>query len=91
MFLEMLHHAVAQLLFISTRYRRYIQTVVSFLTTRDKLLDEDGQGKLKRVLKYLKGTKYMKLTLRVDYLSVVRWFVYASSNKMSIKGAIQVS
>ena len=65
--------------------------MVSFLTTRDKLLDEDGQGKLKRVLKYLKGTKYMKLTLRVDYLSVVRWFVYASSNKMSIKGAIQVS
>ena len=65
--------------------------MVSFLTTIDKRLDEDGQGKLKRVLKYLKVNKYMKLTFRVDYLSVVRWFVYASSNKMSIKGAIQVS
>ena len=58
--------------------------MVSFLTTIDKRLDEDGQGKLKRVLKYLKGNKYMKLTFRVDYLSVVRWFVYASSNEMTI-------
>ena len=65
--------------------------MVSFLITIDKRLDEDGQGKLKIVLKYLKDTKDMKLTLRVYYLSVVRWFLYASSNKMSNEGAIHLS
>ncbi len=35
------HHAVAQLLFLSGRARRDIQTAVSFLTTRVKKPDED--------------------------------------------------
>lgn len=43
------HHSVAQLLYIATRVRRDIQTVV----------DENDWGKLKRVLKYLRGTKHM--------------------------------
>ena len=45
------HHSVAQLLFVSTRVRRDIQTAVAFLTTRVKRPDEDDWGKLKRVLK----------------------------------------
>ncbi len=44
------HHTVAQLLFVSTRARRNIQSVVAFLTTRVKSPDEDDWGKLKRVL-----------------------------------------
>ena len=47
------HHAVAQLLFLSVRARRDIQTAVSFLTTRVRKPDEDDWGKLKRVLQYL--------------------------------------
>jgi hypothetical protein len=74
------HHSTAQLLFISTRVRRDIQTVVAFLTTRVKKPDEDDWGKLKRLLKYLKGTKHMKLTLSVDSLSTIRWWVDASYN-----------
>jgi hypothetical protein len=74
------HHAVAQLLFISTRARRDIQTAVAFLTTRVKRPDEDDWGKLKRVLQYLFGTKHMKLTLTIDDLSQVKWWVDASYN-----------
>ena len=62
------HHSVAQLLFISTWVQRDIQTAVAFLTTRVKRPDEDDWGKLKRLLKYLKGTRHMKLTLGVDSL-----------------------
>ena len=74
------HHAVAQLLFVSARARRDIQTAVSFLTTRVKKPDEDDWGKLKRVLKYLKGTLHMKLTITVDDLSIIKWWVDASYN-----------
>jgi hypothetical protein len=77
---QQFHHAVAQTLFVSTRVRRDVQTVVAFLTTRVKRPDEDDWGKLKRLLKYLKGTKHMKLTLSVDTLSVIRWWVDASYN-----------
>jgi hypothetical protein len=42
------HHTVAQLLFVSTRVRRDIQTAVEFLTTRVKKPDEDDWGELRR-------------------------------------------
>eukprot|EP00804_Cyclotella_cryptica_P002560 CCRYP_010401-RA/>CCRYP_010401-RA protein AED:0.15 eAED:0.13 QI:0/0/0/0.5/1/1/8/0/1350 len=74
------HHTVAQLLFLSGRARRDIQTAVAFLTTRVKQPDEDDWGKLKRVLQYLLGTKHMKLTLSVDNLSQIKWWVDASYN-----------
>ncbi len=42
--------------------------------------DKDDWGKLKRVLKYLNGTKYLKLHLSVDDLGLLKWFVDASHN-----------
>ena len=33
---------------------------------------------MKRVLKYLKGTKYMRLTLSVENLGIIKWWVDAS-------------
>ena len=72
------HHSTAQLLFISSRCRRDIQTAVAFLTTRVKSPDEDDWGKLKRVMRYLKGTRGLKLTLTVDDLSIIKWWVDAS-------------
>jgi len=74
------HHTVAQLLFMATRARRDIQTAVAFLATRVKSPDEDDRGKLKRVLKYLNGTKYLKLRLTVDYMAVLKWYVDGSHN-----------
>jgi hypothetical protein len=67
-------------LFVSTRMRRDIQTAVAFLTTRVKKPDEVDWGKLKRVLKYLKGTRHMRLCLSIDALGVIHWWVDASYN-----------
>jgi len=53
------HHMVYQLLFVANRAQCNIQTAVSFLTTRVQAPDADDWGKLKRVLKYLNGTRYL--------------------------------
>jgi hypothetical protein len=42
--------------------------------------DEDDRGKLKRVLKYLNGTKYLKLKLSVDNLGMLKWYINGSHN-----------
>ena len=75
---NMFHHAVAQLLFLSCRARRDIQTAVAFLTTRAKKPDMDDWGKVKRVLQYLLGTKHLPLNLTVDNLQCTQWQVDAS-------------
>ena len=59
---------VAQLLFLSGQARRDIQMAVAFLTMRVKSPDEDDWGKVKRVLKYLNGTRKLGLTLSLDNL-----------------------
>ena len=71
------HHTTAQLLFLS-RVRRDIQTTVAFLTTRVKKPDEDDWGKLKRVLRYLRCTRFLKLTLFAESLTNIVWYVDAS-------------
>ena len=60
------------------RARPDLQTLVSFLTKRIQAPDEDDWGKLKRGLNYLKGTLHMKLTLTVDSLGTISWWVDAS-------------
>jgi hypothetical protein len=72
------HHVVAQLLFLSSRARCDIHTAVIFLCTRMKQPDEDNWGELKRVLKYLKGTSGLKLTLSVNDMPIIKWWVDAS-------------
>ena len=60
---------------MATRARQDIQTAVVFFTTRVKSPDEDGWGKLKRVLKYLNGTRYLKLRLTVESIGMLKWYV----------------
>jgi hypothetical protein len=60
------HHTVYQLLFAVNRAHQDIQMAVSFLNTRVQSPDEDVWEKLKRILKYLNGTRNLKLTLRAD-------------------------
>ena len=69
------------MLFVSARARRDLQTTVSFLTTRVKAPDEDDWGKLKRAIKYLNGTRRLKLRLKIDGIDDIvnlLWFVDAS-------------
>jgi hypothetical protein len=48
---------------------------VSFLVTRVQEPDKDNWKKLKRILKYLNGTRYLKLTLGADQLKfTVHWY-----------------
>jgi hypothetical protein len=76
---DVFHHTVYQLLFTANRARRDIQTAVSFLTTRVKAPDKDDWGKLVRVLKYINGTRYMKLILSADEMNfTVHWYVDGS-------------
>jgi hypothetical protein len=42
--------------------------------------DKDNWGKLKRVLKYLKGTKYLKLRLSMKIMGLLKWYVNGSHN-----------
>ena len=72
------HRVVDHLLFVSNHSRRYIQMTVSFLTSRVRKPDENDWGKLVHYMKYLKGTKYMKLTLKVDTMYVIKCWVDAS-------------
>jgi hypothetical protein len=75
---QQFHRTVAQLLFLSCRARRDIQTAVSFLTTRVKKPDTDDWGKGKRVLQYLKWTRSMPLNLTIDNLQSTKWLVDSS-------------
>ena len=65
---------------MATRARRDIQTAVAFLTTRVKNPGEDNWGKLKRELKYLDGMKFLKLTLTVENLGMLKWYVDGAHN-----------
>jgi hypothetical protein len=70
------HHTVVQL----TRVRHNIQSAVAFLTTRVEAPDEDDWRKLKRVLNYLNGTKYLKLKLSIEDLGLLKWYMDGSHN-----------
>ena len=72
------HQTVVQLVFVCMRDRLDIQPLVVFLAMRVRSPDEDSWGGLKRGLKYLKFTLYMKLYLRADYINMTIWWVYAS-------------
>jgi hypothetical protein len=75
---ELFHHLTAKLLFLAKRARPDIQTVVAFLTTRVKRPDKDDYKKLARVIKYLRGSPDLALTLEGDDAHVIKWWVDAS-------------
>ena len=75
---ELFHHIVAQLLFLCKRSRPDIQTAVSFLCTRVKCPDLDDYKKLARVIKYLRKTIDIPLTLEANDTEIIKWWVDAS-------------
>jgi hypothetical protein len=75
---DMFHHNVAKLLFLCKRARPDIQTAVAFLCTRVKGPDTDDYKKLGRVIKYLRFTRTMPLTLEGDNTCIIKWWIDAS-------------
>jgi hypothetical protein len=75
---EFFHHNTAKLLFLCKRARPDIQTAVAFLCTRVKQPDTDDYKKLARVMKYLRATIDLPLTLEADGSNIIKWWVDAS-------------
>jgi hypothetical protein len=76
---DIFHHTVYQLLFAANRACQDIQMAVSFLTTQVQAPNEYDWGKLKRVLKYLKGMRYLKLILSADAMNfAIHWYIEGS-------------
>ena len=69
---------VMQCLYLSQRARPDIRTAISFLSGRLQNPDEDDWKKMGRVIKYLRGTTDLGLTLRANGSGVVQWWVDAS-------------
>ena len=75
---ELFHHVTAQLLFLGHRGRPDIRNAVSFLFTRVKSPDNDDYKKLHWVIKYLRKTKFLRLTMEADRLDQNEWFIDAA-------------
>ena len=74
----MFHYITALLLFLSAHAWRDIHVAVAFLTTRVNKPSADNWVKLQMVCKYIEGTKYMKLTLSINDISKLMWWLDAS-------------
>ena len=72
------HHNTAKLLFLCKRACPDIQTEVAFLCTGIQHPDVDDYKKLCRVMKYLRKTATMQLTLEADGTNIIKWWVDAS-------------
>ena len=75
---ETFHTFVAKGLFLSKRARPDIQQAIAVLTTRVKAPNEADWQKLLRLMKYLNGTKEKVLTLKIEDINMIKWFVDAS-------------
>ena len=75
---EVLHCITTNVIFVSGRLRVDITPTVAVLSGRVRNLNKDAWGKLRRLVKYLNGTKELYLTLRYDGLLIARWHVDAS-------------
>jgi hypothetical protein len=63
---------------MATRACYNVQMAVVFLKRNVKAPDKDNRGKLKRVLQYLNGMKYLKLTISVGNLGILKWYMDGS-------------
>jgi hypothetical protein len=74
----MFYRWVVKLLFACKRARMDIQEATALLCTRVKTPNQDDLRKLIHLLEYINATRKDVLTLSVDNLNVVKWYVDAS-------------
>ena len=75
---DLLHHFVAQLLYLSKRASPYIHLSVSFLFTIVRGPDTDDYKKLDIFMKYIQGTIGLPLIFSIDKSGNIKWYVDAS-------------
>ena len=71
-------HLVMQGLYLSQRGRPDVRTAISFLCGRLQNPDEDDYKKLTRLIRYLRGSKELVLTLCANNDGIIRWWIDAS-------------
>ena len=76
--MDISHHIVAKLLYVSKRARVDIDLTVSFLCTRVSKSTEQGWLKLRRLLEYLFGTISMPRIIGANGLDLMETYVDAS-------------
>ena len=77
---EPFHRVTAQIIFLAQCRRPDLRTAISFLTKcvgEDKT-DKDEYKKLTRVAKYMRRTKFLRLTIEATYLDQNHWFIDAA-------------
>ena len=72
---DQFHSLVAKLQWVTQRGRPDIHVGISFLQTRVREPDEDDYKKLARVIKYLRRTKFLRLTMEATHLDQNHWFI----------------
>jgi hypothetical protein len=72
------HTMVAKALFLCKLARPDIQPTIAVLCTRVNGLNKANWAKLVRPMKYLNGTRELKLTLSAENLPCIKWYVDAS-------------
>jgi hypothetical protein len=72
------HNLVAKTLYVSTRARPDISTVIAFLTTRVRAPDVDDWRKLSCLMEYLRVDRLCPLILSTSGSGVFMWYVNAS-------------
>jgi hypothetical protein len=77
---ESFHSTVAQLLFAAIRVRPDILLPVIFLTSRVTKATEEDAKKLRRILRYLKGTPELGIVLGPDVHGELRIHMYADAS-----------
>ena len=75
---ETFHTYVAKLLFLCTRARPDIQPAVAFMCSRVQEPTQQDWRKLLRVMKFLKETKDVVLTIEVENMANINWYLDAS-------------
>ena len=64
---------VTQLLFFTSRVRKYIKISIDFLCNRVISVDYDNWVNLVRGLRYIRGTLHLPLILRAYSLIIIKW------------------
>ena len=75
---KLFHHCVAKLLYVSYKCRLDTILTISFLCKRMSCSTEEDWLKLKRLIRYLHGTKERKLTIGAEGMSIMHVLVDAA-------------
>ena len=72
------HNLVAKTLYATKRARPDTCTAIAFLTTRVREPDTDDWSKLTHLMKYLRGTRTLPLTLSANGSGILKWWIDGS-------------